>query len=130
MAQALLFNISGEKRKKIHFLLFKLGVAGREIPEADFGRSLGELSGREGFSAEAEDVGETFTGEMLVMDGLNARQFNALLDGLRQARAQVALKAVITEENIQWSANRLYRELSAEHEAMQKYKGKKSVHGE
>jgi len=130
MAQALFFNISGEKRKKLHFLLLKLGIAGREIPEADFGRTLGELSGREGFSGEAEDVGETFTGEMLVMDGLNARQFNALLDGLRQARAQVALKAVITEENLGWSAARLYRELSAEHEAMQKYKGKKSVHGE
>lgn len=132
MAQVLLFNITGEKRKKIRFLLLKLGIPLREVPAEDCGRRLGELAGREGFAPEtapevpAEDAAP-FREEMLVMDALEQRQFHALLDGLRRDRASVALKAVLTEHNVHWTAARLRRELAAENEALRRAAGK-SVH--
>lgn len=128
MAQILLFNIPGEKLKRIRPLAFKLGIVCREIAPEDFSKTLVALCGRAG-EAAADGVDETLTvgGEMLVMDSLSSAQFHALLDGLRRERAAVALKAVVTESNARWSAGRLYRELSAEHEAMEKLKGK-SIH--
>ena len=118
MAQVLLFNIGAEKKKKIRFLLAKLGAACREVPPEDFGRTLGELTGRE--SAAADETAEPFSGEMLVMDGLDSNKLRGLLDGLRRVKAPVALKAVVTEQNLTWSASHLYAELCAEHEAMKR----------
>ena len=123
--QVLLFNLTGEKRRRIRFLLIKLGLGCVEVPAKDFGCTLGALSGREGFPKEPE-AAEPFTGEMLVMDELNSAQFNAFIDGLHRVRCNVALKAIVTENNLQWTAARLYQELGAEHEAL-KATGK-SVH--
>ena len=117
MAQVLLFNVGEEKKKKIRFLLIKLGVACREVPPEDFGKTLAELTGRE---AAAKESAEPFSGEMLVMDGLDSRRLQSLLDGLRRVKAPVALKAVVTEQNLEWTAARLYEELSAEHEAFKR----------
>ncbi|MBQ3404435.1 MAG: DUF3783 domain-containing protein [Oscillospiraceae bacterium] len=126
MAQALLFNIKDTKLEKIRFLLMKLGISCREIPPEDFVLPLGILTGRGLVSGTGDDCGP-FTGEMLVMDGFDSRQLQKLLDGLRREGAAVALKAVVTEQNLRWSAARLYTELSAEHEAMSRAPGK-SVH--
>ena len=130
MAQVLLFNIPEEKRGRIFVLLLKLGAACRVVPPEDFGRTLGALTGRPGFAAppEGEDA-PPFSGEMLVLDGLSRGQLDALLSGLRRTKATVALKAVVTEQNLQWTPAALYRELSAEHEAMHGGAGR-SVHGQ
>jgi hypothetical protein len=119
MAQVLLFNIGAEKKKKIRFLLVKLGAACREVPPEDFGRTLGELTGREG-AVPADEAPEPFSGEMLVMDGFGPDMLRGLLDGLRRVKAPVALKAVVTEQNLEWTASRLHAELLAEHEAMKR----------
>ena len=128
MAQILLFNIRGDKLRKIRPLSLKLGLRCVEVTPEDFSKTLGALCGRAD-SAEAGVADDALTvgGEMLVMDSLSVAQFHALLDGLRRERAAVALKAVVTESNARWSAGRLYRELSAEHQAMEKLKGK-SIH--
>lgn len=119
MAQVLLFNIGAEKKKKIRFLLIKLGAACREVPPESFGKTIGELAGREA-AVPADEAAEPFSGEMLVMDGFDSSGLRGLLDGLRRVKAPVALKAVVTEQNLLWSASRLYSELSAEHEAMKR----------
>ena len=128
MAQVLLFNIRGDKLRKIRMLLFKLGLRCVVVAPEDFSRTLGALCGRaEDAPAVRADEAPAFEGEMLVMDGLSPVQFHGLLDALRRERAAVALKAVVTESNARWSAARLYCELSAEHEVMEKLKGK-SIH--
>ena len=106
MAQVLLFNIRGDKLRRIRTLSFKLGLRCVSVEPEDFSKTLGALCGR---------ADET------------PAQFHGLLDALRRERAAVALKAVVTASNSRWSAARLYRELSAEHEAMEKFKGK-SIH--
>ena len=128
MAQILLFNIRGDKLRRIRLLSFKLGLRCVEIAPEDFSKPLGALCGRPDEAVDdGGDEAPVFGGEMLVMDGLRPEQFHGLLDGLRRERAAVALKAVVTDSNARWSAARLYRELSAEHEAMEKLK-RKSIH--
>ena len=118
MPVVLLYNLSdAEKAARIRFVLFKLGLPWREVRLEEFSLPVGRLAGLE-LDGEEEEAAEPFTGEMLVLCDLSRPQFGALLDQLRQARAPVALKAVLTEHNALWSSHRLYRELSAEHEAM------------
>lgn len=128
MAQILLFNIHGDKLRRIRPLALRLGLGCRCVAPEDYSKTLGALCGRADEDA-SDGAAETLTvgGEMLVMDELSSAQFHGLLDGLRRERAAVALKAVVTDTNLGWSAARLYRELSAEHEAMEKLKGK-SIH--
>jgi len=68
-----------------------------------------------------EEIGKEqapFQEEMIVMLGLNARQFHGFLDGIRTAGVRVPLKAMATEHNIAWTARELHRELAAEHASM------------
>ena len=122
MAQVLLYNIADrEKLVKIKLTLLRLGVACREVAPEEFAHPLGWLLGREGYAPSAV-APETFTDEMLVMEGLQGPTFSAFLDGLRTAAAQVALKAVATEHNVDWSSAQLHRALLAEHQAMSRLK--------
>lgn len=128
MAQILLFNIGADKLRRLRPLALRLGIRCRSIAPEEQGKALGTLCGREGFETAGEDASAVpFQTEMLVMDALSPAQFHGLLDGLRRERATVALKAVVTESNLSWTAARLQRELSAEHEAMKKAAGK-SIH--
>ena len=59
MAQALLFNITGDKKKKLQFLLMQYGVAAREAGPGDHAQPLGKLLGKKGVfppSAAAPDM--------------------------------------------------------------------------
>lgn len=132
MTGVLLYNIGKEKLRKIKFVLFKLGLAAREVSPAEFGHPIGYLAGLEDFKPAEDAEIANFSGEMLVMCGLSSPQFNTFLNALRQNRVPVALKAVLTETNAGWSSVRLHRELAAEHAALQKVTpkdaAKKSAH--
>ena len=119
MSKALLFNITGEKKKKLQFLLMQYGITAIEAMPSDSNRPLARLLGKEmPFSAPSLDT--PFFDEMLVLDELNAQQFHGLLNGMQMLQAQVTYKAVTTEHNLSWTPARLYRELVAEHEAMKR----------
>ena len=124
MSKALLFNIHGEKRMKILFLLIRLGIACREVSPAEQGNRIGALAETEtnGGSARHNAAKAPFTDEMLVMDGLDAEQFHGLLDGLRRNNTPVALKAVVTEQNLSWTAAALHDALLEEHRRLSQNK--------
>lgn len=119
MVRVLLYNIEGDKRMRLLLAARRCGLAAVVVPPERQTLPLGALLGAEGFEALPE--GEGFSGEMLVME----RLCSPFLDAIRAAGAPVALKAVVTEQNLAWSGARLYRELSAEHEAMQSFREKK-----
>ena len=126
MALVLLYNINEDaKRHKIGLAAWKLGVAVRSVAPEEYSQPVGALLGLEGFSP-ADAPAEAFEAEMLLMHGLSSAQFSAFLDALRRSRAAVALKAVVTEHNVNWSSAALCRELQKEHEAMKRTG--KSVH--
>lgn len=116
MGTVLLYNIEPQKRVGVLLCLHRLGLRVREVAPEEQSQPLGALLGLTAREPDAD--GERFTGEMLVMHGLDARQFNALLDGLRRGKTPIALKAVVTPHNAAWSSARLYRELEREHRAM------------
>ena len=119
MARVLLYNFADEKRRRaVKSLLFRFSIPCREVPAEDQYRPLGAVLELEEFEAEAEGEENSFGDEMLVMHDLSRRQFNGLLDGMKQAGVQVPLKAVVTSHNLGWSGARLHRELRTEHEAM------------
>ena len=122
MAEVFLYNISPEKLKKIRVALMRLGIPGRTVSCAEYGHPIGYLAGMDGFAPAEEYAGENFASEMMVMSGLSSRQFSALLDTLRAARATVMLKAVVNENNAQWSSAELYKALRTEHDTMQEYR--------
>ena len=119
MAKALLFNITGDKKKKLQFLLMQYGIDLAEGTMADCGRPLGRILGKPGAYA-GPSLDAPFFDEMLVLDDLNAQQFHGLLNGMQMLQATVTYKAVTTEHNLGWTPSRLHRELAAEHAAMQR----------
>ena len=117
MPKALLFNITGDKRKKLQFLLMQYGIAAVEAGTQDWNRPLGRILGKTGhYPASALEA--PFFDEMLVLHDLTSQQFHGLLNGMQTLQATVVYKAVTTEHNLGWTPSRLYRELVAEHEAM------------
>ena len=85
MAQVLLFNIRGDKLRRIRTLSFKLGLRCVSVEPEDFSKTLGALCGRADEAADnGGDEAPVFGGEMLVMDELTPAQFHGLLDALRR----------------------------------------------
>ena len=127
MAQLLLYNINDrEKLVKIKMVLYRMGIACREVQAAELAHPIGHLLGRGDFAPAIPGGVEPFSDEMMVMDGLRGAQLDQFLDQLRSMDAAVSLKAVVTEHNIAWSSLQLHRELEREHQAMSRMK--KSVH--
>ena len=117
MAKVLLFNITGDKQKKLHFLCMQYGVTALEGRGEDCNKPLGSILGKAGYFA-TPTLDASFSEEMLVLDSLSPDQFHGLLNGMQMLQAQVVYKAVTTEHNLSWTPARLLRELMAEHETM------------
>lgn len=117
MAKALLFNITGDTKKKLQFLCMQYGITALEGRREEGNKALGSLLGKAGYST-APTLDATFPDEMLVLDGLSSEQFHGLLNGMQALQATVTYKAVTTENNLGWTPAKLYGELVAEHEAM------------
>ena len=98
---------------KLKGVLVRMGVRIKNISPDQTGQKVGHLAGMPGFEAESE------TEEMLLMKNFTSRRVDDLLANLRNAGVpRIALKAVITEQNSQWTFYELYGELRKEHAAM------------
>ena len=122
MGELLLFNIQDpEKKTAIRLTALRLGLRCREILPERQGETLEALL--TGAAANpAQQEGEAFTDELLLMHALSQVEFHELLDTLRREGQSVRLKAVVTDHNRTWTARRLHRELCAEEQAMQRWK--------
>ena len=121
MSKLLLYNIAGEKLEKIRAIACRLGLDPLAVSREDFSKPLASLlDGVERAPLAADDFQE----EMLIMETLSS----PLLEALRAEGVPVALKAVVTEQNRQWSSAALCRELRREHEALRACAPKKPVH--
>ena len=109
----LLFNIPPRKQGAIRVLATRLRLRVLTVAPEFFGTTLEDLLQGDPAAAAAEPFAE----EMLVMAELPDGTMNLFLKGLRQQKAAVALKAVLTETNRTWSAAALHKELCREREA-------------
>lgn len=116
-ATILVFNLPADKLQKLRFTCMRLGVQVTPVPPGDWGQTMAALSGMAP-RTEVAAPEETFSGDMLVMVNFTQQLANRFLSALKQGRLNIRLKAVMTPTNAQWNPVQLYRELSAEHEAI------------
>lgn len=116
MAEILMFNIEKSKAIKIKMLCRKFFMEAKEVSKEDFGCTMSYLLGMSDAGGGAEN--SDFSEELLYFAGFNRGIFGIFLDQLKRQKASVALKAVQTEANVHFTAYELYREISAEREAI------------
>ena len=116
-----------KKKKQITALCRQLGFQVRELKRTDGDKTVGLLAGMpkgalglpRGQEVSAGSMPKDFRmPELLVFAAMPEEQLDAFLDAYKKAGIlPVALKAVVTEYNKDWSLYALVRELLAEHTA-------------
>ena len=114
MAQTiLLFRINRDKYAVIQNVCRTLGIRIIDVARKDYSQKLGTLAQIQGFTREAKKYdGPEFPAEMLIFSEMNSDQVDAFLAEYKKAGVEpIALKAVITGNNIFWTAERTQKEL-------------------
>ena len=114
--QVLLFNIEKRKSIEIKNLCRKMNVGYTDVDKFDYGYRLGYLLNIDDNSVKAE--GDDFSGEMMLLVDFNNGMLDLFLSLLRKKKCTVALKAVLTDTNKNFTSYELFSEISKEHEAM------------
>lgn len=109
-------GVAPEKQMRLAFLLSSLGIGTVEAKANQWGQTLGALLGLD--QRRHTDAASSPLGEILVMAFFSEELMDRLLKALRESGDGVALKAVLTPYNRDWTLSRLYQELKQEHEAM------------
>ena len=128
MPAVLLYNFRDPARRdRLRGWLERKGVRALEIAPTELHHSLGALLSLPGFDREQGLwLGRGFDEEMLVMFGFQGtllRDFLAFFRG--EALPPVALKAMITPTNVNWTSLALHEALREEHERLQSAKEKR-----
>lgn len=106
---------------KLKSVFVRMGIKIKNISEDQLDEKVGYLVGLEGFEAcENKTLDfDVIEEEMLVMKDFSDRRLNELLMQMRKAGVpRIALKAVVTEHNVNWTFRALYKEIKEEHEQM------------
>lgn len=117
MQTLLLYNIEKRKSIEIKNICRKLNVSYRDVDKSEYDYNLEYILNLS--DNDEKRAGESFEEEMLLMAGFNEGILNIFLTLLRKKKAAVALKAVLTETNRHFTSCELFKEISAEHKAMQ-----------
>lgn len=120
----LFYNLDNETGKKLKFLCLKHKIKIRAVEKSQYSAPIGSLIGllspedtadKEGTYANQQD----FDDEMLVFCGFSNQLLDAFLLEFKKNRIpRIALKAVLTEQNLLWNAYALHDELEKEHQMM------------
>lgn len=116
MGKVFLFNIEEKKELKIKMICVSLRLQYEVVSSEMFSMKMESIVG---FSDDRTKTGESFSEEMLYLAGFTQTELNRFLSELRRKKAAVALKAIMTESNLKYTAAELCKEIAAEHEAMQ-----------
>ena len=109
----LLYNLDDPKGAKIRRMALPLGLRTRLVAPEQYGLTLAALT--EGEEPESPWAGEGFEEEMLLLVNCPGPLLDRFLQGFRRNKIPpVALKAVLTPTNRDWTSLRLREELSKE----------------
>jgi len=86
------------------------------IASKDYNKPLSTLLGLSNSLIQDNDI--DFKDEMMIMYDFSEEQLDALLSLLRMNQIKIALKAIVTEYNINWTSLQIRNELLQEHAAM------------
>ena len=111
------FNLNESRLTKLRFICFKLGLLVKVVPPERFDHHIASLIGL--CEPETEPGRNTFSDEMLLFHNMSDYQLNQLLTICKQQRfAPAALKAIVTPDNVAWTAVELHAELWQERQAV------------
>ena len=116
MPTVLLYNRDNEKGSRLRLLCMRLRVRIQNVAPAEYGETLAALTGRAERTNAPCDA--PFDGEMVVFVDFDNGLLNRFLAETRRAKCGVALKAVLTPTNMQWTSAKLHEEISKEHAAL------------
>ena len=116
-AKILLFHMKPDKTKQIEAICRNLKIQTVKVKLTSYNQKLGYLAGITGFNRENDTyTGPDFPTEMLVFSGMDSEMIDTFLDQYKKASIPpIGLKAIITQHNIFWTAEELYKELLKEH---------------
>ncbi len=102
-------------------VLVRMGIRIKNVTNEQTGETIGSLLGMEQ-QGKPDEAGEQMDGaieeQMLVLHQFTERRLDQLLFQLRKAGVpKIELKAIVTEQNSQWTLYQLYEELRKEREA-------------
>ena len=113
----LTFNLTEARLSKLRFLCMKLGANVKAVPAEDFCQPISALCGL--FEPAETAPAEAFAEEMLIFCHMDNALVNRFLQTARQMRfAPVALKAILTPTNAEWTPAQLCQELKDERAAV------------
>lgn len=107
---------AGSGDGKLMAMCVKLGLRLRRVKPEEIGQTVGALAGVAGFDMNpAAESGEPLPEAVMVICGVDERGLDAVLKGMRQpGMPKVALKAMLTQTNCEWTLRALFEELCAE----------------
>ena len=123
----LLYNIQPDERLHMFLnLLDRLSLSYRILSTEDAEQTLGFLLDKNGFAhIDTASSVSAPQGEMMIFSNLSDLHLDTLLKTLRTSGIPpVALKAVVTETNINWPLKKLYANLLMEHLQMRRLQQK------
>lgn len=122
----LLFNISQKKYSKILRAALPLKLRIKNIPKADFSKTMGQLVGISDVSSTTIYDGDGISEEMMLLCGFSNELMDRLFFALKKSGAGlIKLTAVLTETNMYWDTPTLFAELKKEREQMIELKTQK-----
>ena len=124
----LLYNFRDPARRaRIRGWLERNAIRPLDVAPTELHHSLGALLGLPGFDREPDLwLGRGFDEEMLVMFAFQGTLLHDFLAFFREeGLPPVALKAMITPTNVNWTSLALHEALKEEHALMQTAKGKR-----
>ena len=124
-AKLLIYQMDEARMQALEGLCAALDIEPVRVDASSYGAPVGadlkELSAGAGAMAGQMSV-QPVSEEMIVMSGFTEKQFNRLLDGLKETNLRIALKAVETPTSRYWTGEMLQSELKKEREAFLKQK--------
>lgn len=113
----LLFSVAASKEGKIEALCKTLGISVQQVEKSDYGQQLGAIAGVSGFKKDGSKYsGADFPAEMLIFSGMNSSQIDVFLAEYKKYGIEpIGCKAIVTPDNVFWSAEKLFREILKEH---------------
>ncbi len=128
MKEAVLYYNPGNAPKPgmMKSVLVRMGVRIKNVTEEQLGETIGTLLGIPEIKSEKEREDGSkherkgpLEEQILVLYRFSENRLDQLLYGLRKAGVpKIELKAVVTEQNSQWTMYELYEELKKEREAL------------
>lgn len=116
-AYLLTYQLSPKKQAELEQIIQQFELQCKPIDQSDLSQTVGYLAGVPGYDkAEHTTAKHTCESEFILFCGLSKEQMNRVLKRMREQKLFVALKAVVTPHNRDWTLHHLLIELENEYQ--------------